>query len=153
MICVLFTEEVGGIFTVEFEKDGGIFLRTECAQDDFLYDEISSGLLVSKIRNTSLLMSVSEIYENLERYEDCNEILNMAYDCAPIGRMIVYRMVEVAVKLGNFDEAIELYKEFTKIAPHDLSRYVLKYQIYKGRLFDRLRFIKSGCYFLDLCVY
>jgi hypothetical protein len=50
VICVLFTEEVGGIFTVEFEKDGGIFLRTECAQDDFLYDEISSGLLVGEIR-------------------------------------------------------------------------------------------------------
>lgn len=50
VICVLFTEEVGGIFTVEFEKDGGIFLSTECAQDDFLYDEISSGLLVGEIR-------------------------------------------------------------------------------------------------------
>lgn len=95
--------------------------------------KIADSIDWSKIRNTSLLLSVSEIYENLERYEDCNEILNMAYDCAPIGRMIVYRMVEVAVKLKNFDEAIELYKEFIKIAPHDLSRYVLKYQIYRGR--------------------
>lgn len=95
--------------------------------------KIADSIDWSKIRNTSLLLSVSEIYENLERYEDCNEILNMAYDCAPIGRMIVYRMVEVAVKLKNFDEAIELYKEFIKIAPHDLSRYVLKYQIYQGR--------------------
>lgn len=86
-----------------------------------------------KVRNVGLLLSVSEIYENLERYEDCNEILNMAYDCSPIGRMIVYRMVEVAVKLGNFEEAIELYKEFIKIAPHDLGRYVLKYKIYQGR--------------------
>lgn len=86
-----------------------------------------------KIRNVGLLLSVSEIYEKLERYEDCNEILNMAYDCSPIGRMIVYRMVEVAVKLGNFEEAIELYKEFIKIAPHDLGRYVLKYKIYQGR--------------------
>ncbi len=86
-----------------------------------------------KVRNVGLLMSVSDIYENLERYEDCNEILNMAYDCSPIGRMIVYRMAEVAVKLGNFEEAIELYKEFTKIAPHDLGRYVLKYKIYQGR--------------------
>jgi tetratricopeptide (TPR) repeat protein len=86
-----------------------------------------------RVRNVGLLMNVSEIYENMERYEDCNEILNMAYDCSPIGRMIVYRMVEVAVKLQNFEEAIELYKEFTKIAPHDLGRYVLKYKIYQGR--------------------
>jgi hypothetical protein len=95
--------------------------------------KIADSIDWSKIRNSSLLMSVSDIYDNLGRYEDCNEILNMAYDCAPIGRMIVYRMVEVAVKLQNFDEAIELYKEFIKIAPHDLSRYVLKYQIYRGR--------------------
>lgn len=86
-----------------------------------------------KVRNVDLLVKVSDIYENQERYEDCYEILNMAYDCAPIGRMIVYKMVEVAVKMQDFDEAIELYKEYIKIAPHDLARYVLKYEIYKGR--------------------
>lgn len=86
-----------------------------------------------KTRNVGLLMQVSEIYENLERYEDSYEILNMAYDSAPIGRMIVYKMVEVAVKLNDFDEAVELYKEFVKIAPHDLGRYALKYEIYRGR--------------------
>lgn len=84
-----------------------------------------------KTRNVGLLMQVSEVYENLERYEDSYEILNMAYDCAPIGRMIVYKMVEVAVKLGDFDEAVGLYKEFVKIAPHDLGRYALKYEIYQ----------------------
>lgn len=86
-----------------------------------------------KCRNLDLLMEVSDVYEKLERYEDCYEILNMAYDCAPIGRMIVYKMAEVAIKMKNFDEAIELYKEFIKIAPHDLGRYVLKYKIYQGR--------------------
>ena len=86
-----------------------------------------------KVRNVGLLTEVGEIYEKAERYEDSYEILNIAYDCAPIGRMIVYKMVEVAVKLQDFDEAIDLYKEFIKIAPHDLGRYVLKYEIYKGR--------------------
>jgi hypothetical protein len=86
-----------------------------------------------KVRNVGLLLQVAEAYEKTERYEDCYEILNIAYDCAPIGRMIVYKMVEIAVKLKDFEEAVELYKEFVRIAPHDLGRYVLKYEIYKGR--------------------
>lgn len=86
-----------------------------------------------KVRNVGLLLEVAEAYEKTERYEDCYEILNIAYDCAPIGRMIVYKMTEIAVQLKDFDEAVELYKEFVKIAPHDLGRYVLKYKIYRGR--------------------
>lgn len=86
-----------------------------------------------KVRNVGLLMEVAEVYEQTERYEDSYEILNIAYDCAPIGRMIVYKMTEIAVKMQDFDEAVDLYKEFIKIAPHDLGRYVLKYEIYRGR--------------------
>ncbi len=86
-----------------------------------------------KIRNVGLLLEVAEAYEKTERYEDCYEILNIAYDCAPIGRMIVYKMTEIAVKMKDFDDAVELYKEFVRLAPHDLGRYVLKYEIYKGR--------------------
>ena len=80
-----------------------------------------------KVRNVGLLMEVAEAYEYTERYEDSYEILNIAYDCAPIGRMIVYKMAELAVKMEDYDEAVDLYKEFVKIAPHDLGRYVLKY--------------------------
>lgn len=86
-----------------------------------------------KVHNVGLLMEVAEAYEGCERFEDCYEILNIAYDCAPIGRMIVYKMAEVAVRMEDYNEAVELYKEFVKIAPHDLGRYVLKYKIYKGR--------------------
>ncbi len=63
IICVLFTEEVGGIFTIEFEKDGSISMRTEYADDDFLYDEVSSGLLVSEIRRKR-----QELFESLSLY-------------------------------------------------------------------------------------
>ena len=86
-----------------------------------------------RVHNVGLLMEVAEAYEYSERYEDSYEILNIAYDCAPIGRMIVYRMAELAVRMEDYDEAVDLYKEFVKIAPHDLGRYVLKYKIYKGR--------------------
>lgn len=86
-----------------------------------------------KVRNVGLLLQVAEAYDKTERYEDCYEILNIAYDSAPIGRMIIYKMVQTAMKMKDFDEAVELYKEFVKVAPHDLGRYVLKYEIYKGR--------------------
>ena len=63
IICVLFTEEVGGIFTIVFEEDGSLSLETEADENDFYYDEISSGLLVKKIRDTR-----QELFESLGLY-------------------------------------------------------------------------------------
>lgn len=63
IICVLFTEEVGGIFTVVFEEDGSIVMETNFADDDFLYDEISSGLMVREIRRNR-----QELFESLSLY-------------------------------------------------------------------------------------
>ena len=63
IICVLFTEEVGGIFTIEFEEDGGVSMRTECAEEDYLYDDIGSGLLVSEVRRRR-----QELFESLRLY-------------------------------------------------------------------------------------
>lgn len=63
IICVLFTEEAGGIFTIVFEEDGSIAMETNFADDDFLYDEISSGLMVGKIRS-----SRQELFESLGLY-------------------------------------------------------------------------------------
>ncbi len=103
------------------------------AQDYQTAAKIADTIDWRKIRNVGLLTKVAEAYEKIERYEDCYEILNIAYDCAPIGRMIVYRMTEVALKLQEVDEAVELYKEFVRMAPHDLGRYVLKYKIYQAR--------------------
>ena len=76
IICVLFTEEVGGIFTIEFEKDGSISMRTEYADDDFLYDEVSSGLLVGEIRRKrqDLFESLSLYYRVFILHEDASEL-------------------------------------------------------------------------------
>lgn len=63
IICVLFTEEIGGIFTIEFEQDGNVSMRTEYAQDDFLYDDIGSGLLVNEVRRKR-----QELFESLSLY-------------------------------------------------------------------------------------
>ncbi len=86
-----------------------------------------------RVKNLNMLYMVSEIYEKTERYGECMEILDMAYDRAPVGRMLLYRMTEVCTKMHNFEEAISLYREFVKAAPHDQSRFILKYQIYRER--------------------
>ena len=95
--------------------------------------EIADTIDWRRVKNVNMLYVVSEIYEETERYGECMEILDMAYDRAPVGRMLLYRMTEVCTRMHNFDEAISLYREFVKAAPHDQSRFILKYQIYRGR--------------------
>lgn len=77
ILCVLFTEEVGGIFTIAFEADGSVVLTTNADDDDIYYDEISSGLMVSEVRRKrrELLESLSLYYRVFILQEDINEIL------------------------------------------------------------------------------
>ncbi len=78
IICVLFTEEVGGIFTIGFEPDGGVTLQTEAAEEDYLYDEIGSGLLVSEVtrKRKDLFESLSLYYRVLILHEDVSALLD-----------------------------------------------------------------------------
>ncbi len=85
-----------------------------------------------KVRNVNSLVKAGEIYAQVGRYEEGKEILLMAYDRSPIGRMIIYRLAEIAVKTKNFDEAKEYYDEFVEIAPHDNLKYVLRYELNKA---------------------
>lgn len=80
-------------------------------------------------KSVDTLFMIADIYEETERLEDCYEILNMVYDRSATGRRAVYRLTQIATKRHDFEEAIELYKEYAEIAPNDLSRYLLKYQI------------------------
>lgn len=102
--------------------------------------EIADSINWNKIKNVNTLVKIGEIYEKAERYQDARDILLMAYDRSPIGRMIIYRLAEVAIKMGDYDAATEYYDEFVEIAPHDDMKYVLRYAIKKGRgaSFDEL---------------
>ena len=86
-----------------------------------------------RVRNTRTLCMVSEIYEANDRLEDSKEILLRAYRRSQTTRTILFRLTEVAIKMKEFDEAVEYYSEFVNAAPNDTSRYILKYEIYKGR--------------------
>ncbi len=78
VICVLFTEEVGGVFTIGFEQNGGVTLQTDAAEEDYLYDEIGSGLLVSEVmrKRKDLFESLSLYYRVLILHEDASELLD-----------------------------------------------------------------------------
>lgn len=102
--------------------------------------EIADSINWNKIKNVNTLVKIGEIYEKAERYQDARDILLMAYDRSPIGRMIIYRLAEVAIKMGDYDAATEYYDEFVEIAPYDDMKYVLRYAIKKGQgaSFDEL---------------
>ena len=102
--------------------------------------EIADSINWNKIKNVNTHVKIGEIYEKAERYQDARDILLMAYDRSPIGRMIIYRLAEVAIKMGDYDAATEYYDEFVEIAPHDDMKYVLRYAIKKGQgaSFDEL---------------
>ena len=78
ILCVLYTEDVGGIFTILFEQDGGVTLETTAAEDDYLYDEVSSGLLLGEIRRKrrELLESLSLYYRAMVLHENVADFLD-----------------------------------------------------------------------------
>ncbi|MCD7746689.1 MAG: hypothetical protein LUI13_15660 [Lachnospiraceae bacterium] len=86
-----------------------------------------------RVRNVRTLCLISEIYEAAGNLTKSKEMLERAYRKSPVGRTVLYRLVEVTTRLGQFDEALEYYSEYVQTAPHDNNRYILKYMIYKGR--------------------
>lgn len=95
--------------------------------------EIADSINWRKVRNVNSLMLVGEIYQQTGRYEDSKELLLMAYDRSPIGKKIIYRLAEIAISAGQFDEAQEYYDEFVEIAPHDTLKYVLRYRMSQAK--------------------
>lgn len=91
--------------------------------------EMADTINWKKVRSSTTLCMVGEIYEKTGKYDACREVLLQAYDHSPIGRNIVCQLAEVAIKEKHVDEAEEYYNEFLEIAPKDNMRYVLAYEI------------------------
>jgi len=86
-----------------------------------------------RVRNVSTLCTISDLYKINRRLQESRDILLMAYDRHPTGRPIVYSLCELAIKMGEFVQAVEYYKEFVRIAPRDTGRYVLQYKLYEAQ--------------------
>ena len=86
-----------------------------------------------RVKNVRTLCVVGEIYAANKRYEDSKEIFLLAYHRAPIGKNILYRLIEVSLRMKDIQEAEEFYEEFLEIAPNDSTRYILNYKISKEK--------------------
>lgn len=86
-----------------------------------------------RVKNVNTLCVVGEIYAANKRYEESREIFLLAYHRAPIGKNILYRLIEVSLKLKDFQEAEEFYEEYLEVAPNDSTQYILRYKISKAK--------------------
>lgn len=85
-----------------------------------------------RVKSVMMLCTVSDLYKINRRYEDSRDILLLAYE-KQRGRLIVYSLCELSIKLGEYVQAIEYYKEFVQLAPKDSGRYVLQYKLYEAQ--------------------
>lgn len=95
--------------------------------------EIVDSIDWRRVKSIRTLCTVGEIYAANKRYEDSREILLLAYHRSPIGKTILYRLVEVSIKMDDLNEALDYYTEFVNAAPNDNTQYILKYKIYSAR--------------------
>lgn len=95
--------------------------------------EIADQIDWRKVRSVMMLCTISDLYKINRRYEESKDILLMAYERHPEGRLIVYSLCELSIKLEEYVQAIEYYKEFVNLAPKDTSRYILQYRLYEAQ--------------------
>ena len=85
------------------------------------------------VKSVMMLCMISDLYKINKRYEDARDVLLLAYDRHPGGRSICYSLCELSIKMGEFVQAVEYYKEFVQAAPRDWERYVLQYKLYEAQ--------------------
>lgn len=94
-----------------------------------------------KVHNVNALVKASEVCQEVGHLEDARELLYLAHERSPIGRMILYHLVMLCVKMGDLDEAKEFYDQFVEIAPHDSQKYIMKYKMSQAKGADNTTLI------------
>ncbi len=112
----------------------------DSGKTDYAYDMLLAENW-KKVPNVNIMMQAGELFAACKKYDEAKELLVMAHERSPIGRMIIYRLALVCVELGELDEASEYYDEFVEIAPHDSLKYIIRYQIAKAKGSDDLTLI------------
>ena len=95
--------------------------------------EIADIIDWKRVRNVTMLMNVSDIYEKNDEYKKSYDVLRIAYHRAEGSRKVLYRLCSLAIKTGNVEEAIDYYDDFMQIAPKDPNQYILRYQILRAQ--------------------
>ncbi len=95
--------------------------------------EIADGIDWRRVKSVMMLCTVSDLYKMCRRYEDSRDLLLLAYERHPGGRTILYSLCELSIKMEEFVQAVEYYKEYVQIAPKDSGRYILQYKLYEAQ--------------------
>ena len=95
--------------------------------------EIADTIDWRRVKSVMMLCTISDLYKINRRYEDARDMLLLAYERRPGGRTICYSLCELSIKMEEFVQAIEYYKEFVQVAPRDSSRYILQYKLYEAQ--------------------
>jgi len=95
--------------------------------------EIADTIDWRRVKSIMMLCTISDLYKINRRYEDARDMLLLAYERRPGGRTICYSLCELSIKMEEFVEAVEYYKEFVQVAPKDPGRYVLQYKLYEAQ--------------------
>ncbi len=104
------------------------------AQGDYAHAaEIADTIDWRRVKSVMMLCTISDLYKINRRYEDARDMLLLAYERRPGGRTICYSLCELSIKMEEFVQAVEYYKEFVQIAPKDTGRYILQYKLYEAQ--------------------
>ena len=95
--------------------------------------EIADTIDWRRVKSVMMLCTVSDLYKINRRYEDARDMLLLAYELRPGGRTICYSLCELSIKMEEFVQAVEYYKEFVQVAPKDSGRYILQYKLYEAQ--------------------
>ena len=95
--------------------------------------EIADTIDWRRVKNVMMLCTISDLYKINRRYEDARDMLLLAYERRPGGRTICYSLCELSIKMEEYVQAIEYYKEFVQVAPKDPGRYILQYKLYEAQ--------------------
>ena len=124
--------------------------------------EIAKQIEWKRVKNTSVLCVVGEIYEANGEYDKARDILLMAYERDSESKKVIYKLAILAIKMNDMKDAMECYEEFLEVAPKDPNRYILKYKILKAKNasleeqievleeFKRVEYIEKWAYELAL---
>ncbi len=95
--------------------------------------EIADTIYWRRVKSVMMLCTISDLYKINRRYEDARDMLLLAYERRPGGRTICYSLCELSIKMEEYVQAIEYYKEFVQVAPKDPGRYILQYKLYEAQ--------------------
>lgn len=109
-------------------------IKTLIAQGEYVEAvKIADTIDWRRVKSIMMLCTISDLYKINRRFEESKELLLMAYERHPGGRTIVYSLCELSIKMEEYVQAIEYYKEFVQIAPRDSGRYILQYKLYEAQ--------------------